>query len=143
MSTRPLPDIEAITATFLAAHDDLDTLDGRVGTELPEGATRPFVTVSRIGGRARPNPHWLDQAHLQITVWGQDPDDEPFARDEAFSVCAQALAATHDLPGSHELGIVTAVADVIGPRPLPDSSTAFPRYEAEVLVTAHPGAEGS
>jgi hypothetical protein len=134
-----LPDVEAIVATYLAAHSEVDALvDGRVGTELPENAVRPYLTVTRVGGRPRSRPHWIDQAHLQVVCWGQDPDNEPTARDEAFDVCATALAALHDLPGITDLGIVTGVEDILGPRPLPDRETAFPRFLAEVLVTAHP-----
>lgn len=139
------PDVEAIAATYLADHADLTPLvDGRVGTEVPKGATKPYLTVRRVGGRPPLlSSHRLDEAHLELMAWGEDPDAEPFARDEAFDVCAAALAAIHDLPGERDLGVVTDVRDILGPRPLYDPETSFPRYVAEVLVSVHPGAQGS
>lgn len=133
-----LPDVEGIAIAYLTAQAELDVyVDGRVYAHVPENPTYPFVTVVRIGGRPRPQPHWIDQAHLQVIAWSED------SRSEAFDACATALAALHELPGITALGIVTGVEDVLGPRPLPDPETSNPRFIAEVLVTAHPLVEAS
>lgn len=136
MTVRSLPDAEGIAVAYLTA--TILDVDERVSTNLPENAERPYITVSRIGGRPRPEPHWLDQAHLEVSVWGASPDDDPLTRDTTFDICATALAALHELPGITELGIVTAVEDILGPRNIPDPATSWPRYIAEVLLTTHP-----
>jgi hypothetical protein len=131
-----LPDIEAIAVAYLMAHPDITAICGdRVYTEIPEGPTYPFVTVLRIAGRPRPRPRWIDQAQLQISAWGNDDD---LSREDTRDLCETAVAALHDLPGVTDLGVVTGVEDILGPRSLPDPETSFPRFEAEVLVTAHP-----
>jgi hypothetical protein len=141
VSVRLLPDIEAITVGYLSTHAEITVLCGdRVYTEAPEGPTYPFITVFRVGGQPRPRPRWLDQAHLQIDAWGDDGD---FSREDTRDLCETAVAALHELNGVTDLGVVTAVEDILGPRSLPDSETSFPRFEAEVLVTAHPGTEAS
>jgi len=141
MSVQLLPDVEAIVVAYLAAHADVMALcDDRVYTEVPEGPTYPFITVFRVGGQPRPQPRWIDQAHLQIDAWG---DDEAYSREDTRDLCETAVAALHELNGVTDLGVITAVEDVLGPRSLPDPETSFPRFEAEVLVTAHPGTEAS
>jgi len=141
MSVRLLPDIEAIAVSWLVTHPDITAIcSGRVYTEIPEGPIYPFITVFRIAGQPRPRPRWLDQAQLQIDAWG---DDSPYSREDTRDLCETAVAALHELNGVTDLGVVTAVEDVLGPRPLPDPETSFPRFEAEVLVTAHPGTEAS
>jgi hypothetical protein len=141
VSVRLLPDIEAICVAYLATHADVVALcDDRVYTEIPEAPTYPFVTVRRIAGLPRPRPRWIDQAQLQIDAWG---DDDAYSREDTRDLCETVVAALHELPGITDLGVVTAVEDILGPRSLPDPETSFPRFEAEVLVTAHPGTEAS
>jgi len=125
---------------WLAAHPNLDVLiydadadSNRVYGDAPKGAVVPFITVERVGGRPDAKPHWIDKAHLQILAWGEADE-----RSAAEEVCAVAVAALHELPGVRALGVVTAVEDVLGPRPLPDPETSRPRYLAEVLLTTHP-----
>lgn len=134
----PLPDIEGIAIAYLLNDLEVGGLVGdRVYAAIPEGVAYPFLTVERVGGRPRPRPHWLDQAHLQIAGWSRE------SRDEARDICAQALASLHDLSGITSLGVVTGVEDVLGPRPLYDPETSRPRFLAEVLITAHPLVEAS
>jgi hypothetical protein len=141
VSVQLLPDIEAIAVTYLEADTDVAALcDGRVYTEIPEGPTYPFLTVLRIAGRPRPRPRWLDQAQLQVAAWGNDAG---FSREDTRDLCETAVAALHELVGTTALGVVTGVEDVLGPRSLPDPETSWPRFVAEVLITAHPEPEGS
>lgn len=135
-----LPDVEAIVIDYLMSHTDVSAIvDDRVYTDIPEGPTYQFLTVLRIAGRPRPQPRWIDQAHLQIGAWG---DDVNFSREDVRDLCETAVAALHELVGNTPLGVVTAVEDILGPRSLPDPETSWPRFMAEVLVTAHPGIEG-
>lgn len=139
MSVRLLPDIEAICVSYLLAHPDVSAIvGGRVYTEIPEGPTYPFLTLLRISGRPRPQPRWLDQAQIQVAAWG---DLDNFMREDVRDLCETAVAALIELKGTTDLGVVTAVEDVLGPRSLPDPETSWPRFVAEVLVTAHPGIE--
>jgi len=138
-----LPDIEAMVIMWLAEHPELELVlrdsedTNRVYANAREAPAYPFVTVTRIGGRPRPRTHWLDQGHLQILSWAEED------RDEAFDICAMALAAAHELVGTTEFGVVTAVEDVLGPRPLYDPETSKPRFIAEILVTASPNPQPS
>ena len=136
MTTQLLPDTEAIVVGYLSAHSAVNAIcDDRVYTEIPEGPTYPFVTILRIAGRPREREHWIDQAQIQVASWG---DDRTLSREGTRDLCETCVAALHDLNGVTSLGVVTAVEDILGPRSLPDPETSWPRFEAEVLVTAHP-----
>lgn len=137
MTVRALPDTEGIIVAYLSGHPDVDISDN-VSTDLPEGHNAYHLTIRRIGGRPRPEPHWIDQAHIELAAWGVDPAEDALTRDTTFDLCATALAALHELPGITALGIVTDVEDILGPRNVPDPVTSWPRYIAEVLVTTHP-----
>lgn len=135
MTTILLPDVEAIAVTYLKAYAGLMALVGtRVyGPDTPEDVVFPYVKVKRVAGRPEPGDPagWLDHADVELQAYAED-------RDAAFDICAMAVGALHKIPQVNALGIVTAVQDLIGPRPLPDPDTKAFRYLAEVLVTAHP-----
>ena len=140
MSVILLPDIEAICVDWLLNHPDVSAITTNIYTENPEAVEYPFLTLLRIAGRPEVRPRWIDHAHLQIAAWG---DDSALSRENTRDLCETATAALHELNGTTTLGVVTAVEDILGPRSLPDPETSFPRFIAEVLVTAHPGTEGS
>lgn len=134
-----LPDSEAIAVTYLADQADVALIvDGRVYSSLPETLVWPFANVVRIGGRPEPGlpDSWIDHAHLQLAGWSED-------RDEAYDICATALGALHEIPQLQGFGVVTAVQDLLGIVQRDDPETKHPRFMAEVLMTTHPGTEGS
>jgi hypothetical protein len=88
------------------------------------------VRITRIGGSpVASRPLWLDQAILQVDVWG---GPKATAQDIAQAVRAQMADS---LQGKHSLGCVTAVE--FGEfQWLPDASydPAKPRYSFDVVV---------
>jgi len=124
-------DVELLTVNYLFDHDDIDALvDGRVSTELPKTPTFPHLTVTRLGGRGD-YPGWLNIAHLQIDAWAA-------TKGSASLLARTALAVLREMPGLHELGVVTHVGEDLGLTWAPDELTNQPRYLFGVAVHSHP-----
>lgn len=133
MTTQVLPDVEAIALDWLHEDDAAAAVralvEDRISDESGSIIIAPYLTVSRRAGGARARHH-LDQPVLEVEGWA---DDRATARD----VCATAVAALHDMTGSHELGVVSGVTDLIGPRRLPSREDERHHFGAEVLVRVH------
>jgi hypothetical protein len=135
MAVVVLPHVEKLVVDWALTVDDLtDQFDGRIYTMLPKDPVWPAARLNRIGGgpvgRA---PHWLDQALIQVDVWGGPKSTTRLAAATFQAHLAQSLVGTHDL------GTVTAV-EVGGLTWLPDDTyaPAKPRYSFDVSVTLHP-----
>lgn len=128
-----LPNIEAIVVDFLLATPEVNTIDDRIVTVVPARPVFPLIRVTRIGGNPTSRLLWLDQATLQVDVWGGPKNT---ARDIAETARAHLSAS---LPGPHDGGAVTAV-EVGGLTWLPDESydPAKPRYSFDLAVYYHP-----
>lgn len=128
---RLLPDAERLTSAYLRAHPDLIALIGdRVFTALPGNPIYPLVALTRIGGVPVVEMH-LDVARLQIDAWAD-------TKGSARVVAATVQAAMHEMPGIHDLGVVTAVEDDLGLTWSPDPLTNKARYVAGYAVFSHP-----
>lgn len=149
MTTRVLPDAEAIVVAYLVDHPDIvdlfadnpepgESASGRVVARPYDRIVWPFLTCRRIGGSAKTH-HWIDQAQLEIAGWSFDRSGTS-GDIEAALICRTAVAALHDIPqvDPEGLGVVTGVRDLTSPRPIADPVTYRPRYIAEVLLTLHP-----
>jgi hypothetical protein len=112
-----------------------DLLSGaRIYTVLPASPTFPIVRAFRIGGGPDSRLLWLDHPLIQFDVWGGAKAQARLIADTIRSQIAYGLV------GEHELGTVTAVESVGGPRWLPDASytPAKPRWSFDVTFAVHP-----
>ncbi len=133
MEAHVLPDIEALVIAWALDSDDVNTVDDRIYGALPANPTFPAIRVTRIGGTPPQRLHWLDEALLQVDVFG---GPKATARLVAATFAAHLSA---NLTGTHDLGVVTAVT-VGGLQWQPDESfsPAKPRYTFDAQVTYHP-----
>lgn len=135
MEAHVLPDIEALVIAWALANDEVNTVDGRIYGALPHAPTFPAIRIVRVGGTPPQRLHWLDEALLQVDVFGG-----PKATARLLAATLAAEIATN-LVGTHGLGVVTA-ATAGGLQWLPDESfdPAKPRYTFDATVTYHPHA---
>ena len=139
MTVHVLPDIEKMVISWALDTPEINTmLDGRVYGAVPANPTFPLTRVIRIGGEPTSRLLWLDNALLQVDVWG---GPKATVRLVAETIRAHAAA---ELAGQHDDGMVTAVA-VGGLTWLPDASydPAKPRYTFDLSVTYHPTRAGA
>jgi hypothetical protein len=130
-----LPDVERLLVEWANEIDAIaDIFDGRIFTEMPtEPGPNPLLRFQRVGGAPAERLHWLDVALVQVDVWG---GPKATAREGMATVLAHAA---RDLPGTHDLGVVTA-CEVGSMRWLPDDGWAKPRprYVADIQIWLHP-----
>ena len=135
MAVAVLPDVEKLVIDWLLATPQVANLVGgdRIYSALPKEPEWPAIRVVRFGGLRPQRLHWLDQASMQIDVWGG-----PKATARLVAATVDACLST-SLVGSHDLGVVTAV-ECSGPRWEPDASyaPARPRYVVEASIWFHP-----
>lgn len=129
MTLRVLPDVELLVTAWLAEVDELANLYAHIGTEIPTEATLPVIRILRVGGSAVIRQH-LDSARVQVDVWAD-------GKQAAHDLARLTQAAMHELPGSHDEGVVTAVEDGVFAWS-PDESTGWAGYTADYLVYLHP-----
>jgi hypothetical protein len=137
VSLQVLPDAVLLVVRFLQAQTDVMALVGtRTYTKLPQSPTWPLVTVGRIGGIAH-WPPWVDPARLLFKAWG---DSSVNAESTTRTIAATVQAALQELPGVHDLGVVTGVVEDGGLQRLPDP-TYTPAREVQLFsatVVLHP-----
>jgi hypothetical protein len=129
-----LPDAEKLVIDWALDVPELDDqFDGRIYGAVPASPTFPLARVIRIGGVPTSRLLWLDNAVLQVDVWGGPKSTTRLAAETFRAHAADSLG------GSHALGCVTAV-EVGGLTWLPDNSyaPAKPRYSFDLSVTYHP-----
>lgn len=128
------PDTEELVRQFLLEHSAVSAVVGdRIYTNgLPPRPFWPVVVLQRLGGATR-YPSWLDYPRLQFDIWAND-------QQTARNVASVIRAALQELPGRHDLGVVTGVDEVGGLQWLPDphNPPGRPRYLFSVVVTVHP-----
>jgi hypothetical protein len=128
-----LPDVVALTRSYLVTVDEVNTLVGtRVSTRLPNQPTLPAVTLQRVGG-VPTVWQWLDRAAIDVNVWAAD-------EASAWTVARTVRAALLVMAGPFDEGVVTAVEDLSGLQWLPDTLVTPPvdRVHFSVAVSAHP-----
>lgn len=136
MTVTLLPDTEALVAAFLRDHEDVDT--AWYGGTVPKDRT-PSFPVGRVsaapGGVAVTSlPLWVAKSLLYFDCWAA-------TRDAAYDEAVAAMGALEQLPGAHDLGVVTAVTFTLLPAWEPDASMgdpAKPRWRFAAYVTVHP-----
>ena len=135
MSVVVLPDIEKLVIDWALATPQVAGQFGgtRIYSALPENPAVPAARVVRFGGFPPQRLHWLDQASMQIDVWG-GPKATARLAAATFAACL-----SNSLVGPHPLGVVTAV-ECAGPRWEPDVSytPARPRYVVQASIWFHP-----
>lgn len=133
-----MPDAERMLSTFLRTHADVvDLVGDHVYTVMPRQtpAKVPFVRLRLIGGPPRPGPmRWQRTSRIQIDVWAT-------LKNQASLIAETiAAAASADMVGDHEDGVVSAV-DVEEPAYNPDadlSDPPTPRYTFDAMIDVHP-----
>lgn len=132
------PDAEAVCGSALQVANT-SGLGKRVYSSFPSNVTNasfPLAIVQRLGGQPV-EKHRIDQARIQLDVYGLD---KASARDAAD----QARIVLHEMEGqAFPLwdAFVTNVDDEVGPSFLPDYDTGRDRYVFSVLVTLHTTAD--
>lgn len=128
-----LPDVEQMVIQWALGTPAVNTVSDRIYSAVPANPTFPLIRVTRIGGLPTSRLLWLDQASLQVDVWG---GAKATARLVAETMRAHMSA---DLVGPHNPGSVTAV-EVGGLTWLPDAdyTPAKPRYTFDAAVYYHP-----
>lgn len=133
MTVHVLPDIEKIVIDWALHTPEVNTVNDRIYSTIPANPTWPLIRLFRIGGLPTSRLLWLDEALLQVDVFG---GSKSTARLIAETFRAHASA---ELVGAHGEGVITAVA-VGGLVWLPDTAydPAKPRYTFDLSVTYHP-----
>lgn len=135
MTVRVLPDTEQIIVHWLLGVPEVAaTVGDRVGTTLDVTSDTglPAVRVTRVSSTLIAARQFRSTT-VQLEAWATD---ELTARD-LCELCWAALFED-DFVGVHGAGVVTGVADSLGPRSFPDTLTDTPRWLASVTVYAHP-----
>ena len=142
--TTASPDIEALLATYLLAHDAVaDLVGSRVGGRHPRAKGTPWVKVTQFSEISLTKTLHVTQTDLQIECYGGSDLDE--AQGEASLIARTVRAALNDMPESEHDGAVVSRVTFFGPRRVPDSDfdPARERFILDASVTSHPTAAGS
>jgi hypothetical protein len=130
-----VPDVEGAVRDYLR---DQDVCDGRVYFGVPTGSpTYPLATVQRVGGGDDPSEAPIDQALIQIDVWGRVDAAGHTDKAEARTAADAVRAALHAIRGATALSETCTAygaaveADLWAPDP-----TDRGRYSITALVTA-------
>lgn len=138
MPTAVLPDIERIVMVYLKASTRLRDANGGTQPRVSAvvGHPWPMIRLFRTPGATSTLPEWVDEAELQIEVWG-DPDPNVTSKRLLGDLARTALAELLDLRGVTDFGVVQSVrlSGGIGWLPDPDGQG---RYLFHVIVRAHP-----
>lgn len=135
MTVQAPPDAERLVIAWALANSTVATsVSNRIYSVIPAAPTFPLIRIVRIGGSpVASKPLWLDQAVLQVDVWGG-----PKATTHDIAQTIRAHMAD-SLQGKHTLGYVTTVE--FGEfQWLPDASydPSKPRYSFDVSIFTHP-----
>lgn len=138
MPTVVTPDVEAITATYLLAHDGLEPLVGsRIGGRHPKSTGTPWIKVVQIGDAVFSESTHLVHAFLQFDCYGGKDIDT--AQGEASLVSRTLRAALNDMPeATHSAAVVTGVVFTGRRRvPDPDFQPARERFILDATIYCH------
>lgn len=134
MTPAPSPDVEAVLVAYLLDRAELAASAGRISTVL--ASELPAIRLGVIS-MTTPTARRLDASSVQVEAWAAD---RIAARDLAAAARAVLLddTATGPVGVWAGLGVITAVEEGLGLRPLPDPETETPRWVFTVAVYAHP-----
>lgn len=136
MVTRVLPDTEAIAIAYLLTRSEVTNVFGQriaPALDLTKPAERPALRVTRVGTTSPVRRH-LRAGNTQLEAFAATELAAQDGLELALAVLNEdAFVGTH--PG---LGVVTGVAEGIGPRRQPDPVTRTPRWLASLIIYAHP-----
>ncbi len=131
-----LCDIESLVIAELKGSAHVLALLGddstRIASQLPPKQEGLFLQVLLDGGFIRIEG-WLASARIRLEAWGPPRGDA-----RALCIGAHALLASLRGESTDGLGIVTGVSTLTMPRKFIDPVNNRPRYQCELLVTAHP-----
>lgn len=120
-----LPDVEAAVRAWL--RDKVAGVGGRVFFGHPDGATYPYLTVSRIGGAPRGD---IDEARLSVHSWGSTKKS---ASDVATSVARAVDGLGTEVIATGVLAHGGVVDSLLW---LPAAPDDRPRYVVDITVHA-------
>jgi hypothetical protein len=133
-----LPDVEAMTSTFLRAQAEVTALVGQnVYTVTPNDVTTkfPFIRLTRIAGQPLfSQPLVVDQARIQVDCWGGP-------KKLAWQMAATCMAVLSErFIGTQTGGVVCAVEfGALIDQPDASFDPPQPRWLFDVTITAKPG----
>lgn len=132
MTVRLLPSVEILAVAHLKASPDVAALIGeRIGTELYAGDSAA-VWLSLVTGEERFRNHLAAQV-VDVRSYGG-------SKIQAELLSRTVHAVLHAMPGTHQMGVVTAVQCSAMPAWSPDDSFTPPRarYIGTYAITLHP-----
>lgn len=135
--TTASPDIEALVATYLLAHEDVEELVGdRIGGRHPRSTSTPWIKVTQYSDISLTRTLHVTQTDIQIECYGGDDVDE--AQGEASLLARTVRAALNDMPDAEHEGAVVTRVTFFGPRRIPDTDFGRERFILDASVTSHP-----
>jgi hypothetical protein len=137
MAEGDFPDVEGAVREYLMAQGSVNAL-GSGFFAIPDKPTFPLFVVSRVGGGDDTSEAVIDQALIQIDVWGPTRAEQ---RGGKATTTAMALAIRSVLRAIRGLTALNATvsaygAEVISMVTPPDPRSDRPRYALTVAVTA-------
>lgn len=147
------PDWLACTSQWLRAQPELDLLDGRVYTELPNNKTFPLLVVAQVADPPiTQGPHWAFRVMLQVDVWGGPKALTWTVAETARVLMARRFTGAHDLEagsfvvGGVEVGGIRRTTDQAvsaGNESGGETNRARPRASFDAVAVMHPAAGSS
>jgi len=137
MAEGDLPDVEGAVKDYLMAHSSISSL-GSGFFAIPDRPTFPLWVVTRVGGGDDPSEAVIDQALIQIDVWGPTRAEKRGGKAAATALALAIRSVLRAIRGITALNAsVTAYgAEVISVVTPPDPRSDRPRYALTVAVTA-------
>lgn len=126
-----LPNLEAVASVALRSAS-IDGLQG-VHSSVPSSPAYPLIIVQRLGGQPAVR-QYLDQARIQVDVWGGARGDGPGAptKSDILDIAQEARTTLLELEGAtinDPVSVfVSAVEDASGLSWLPDPASGRDRY---------------
>jgi hypothetical protein len=131
-----LPDVEALVGSWLREHEDIATLNARVGSKTPDSRTRPWIRVTRLDAPRLAKATFDHAIHptLQLDCYaGKAAMDAQVGRREANLLGATARAVLMALWGTTRDDVAIGAVNFLGDRPVPDT-TQEPALERVILT---------
>ncbi len=142
MTVQAMPDVEGGLRTYLRSQSELQAVVGqRIYFGVPDAPVFPLVTVRRVGGGDDTGEAPLEQALIQIDVWGGHTADGIHgdkATADTVRRCLRGVLFGLTAHGATALDNSTVCygASVQSDIWLPDPDDDNARYSLTVLVTA-------
>ena len=148
-TVRLMPDPIAFTVAYVKSRTDVaalqgtGTLNGRIGTKVPQVPTWPLALIRLLPGFELIPGH-LDDSIIQVDVYGFKAGEAgapPSVVEHAYLMARLLRAVLLEMPKYPSAkGVCTNVDTIRTPQTLPDNTDDpdRPRFSADYKLTLHP-----